>query len=652
MEMPTSIQILRKFWDFEQFRPLQADVIDAIVSGKDVLALMPTGGGKSLCFQVPALMEEGICVVVTPLISLMNDQVAHLKAKGIPAVALHSGLNFYEQDTALRKCIAGDYKFLYLSPERIQSPEFREYLQDMEVNLVAVDEAHCISQWGFDFRPSYLEITILREYFPSVPILALTASATELVQKDIVHYLSFKDYAIFYSSYKRANISLSVFLTESKINKILEVLQNVEGTAIVYGKTRRLTQDIASLLQLHSVNADYYHAGMTQEERTFKQEQWMQNRIRVMVCTNAFGMGIDKPDVRVVIHHDAPDSLENYYQEAGRAGRDGKKAYGVLLYYPADVEDLKSMPEIRFPAYGFIRECYQHIGNYLQVPVGEGKGNFYDFDLNSFIKTFSLHPLQTIYALKALEQQGFLEFNESIFLPAKVAFTADRGMLDYMEETEPELDRIVKCLLRLYEGILDHRVSVFIGQIASYCHIGEEEVKERLLRLQRYRILEYLPSKETPQIYFAENRAPAGFLNFDHGFYNKRKAIYTEKVASVINYIVLENACRMDYLCQYFGQKETFRCGICDNCLEKKKVALTIQALVDTGQRILDKIPPEGILLSSLKTILDWNDKDVQLSFQKLSEEGYLFFDQHGLIRKKVQGVNRKHSTTIPGLPD
>ncbi|MFT4204643.1 MAG: ATP-dependent DNA helicase RecQ [Chitinophagaceae bacterium] len=633
--MPTSIEILKKFWGFEQFRPLQSDIIDAAISGKDVLALMPTGGGKSVCFQVPALMREGICIVVTPLIALMNDQVAHLKDKGIPAVALHSGLNFYEQDSALRKCAMGDYKFLYLSPERLQSSDFREYLNDMHVNLIAVDEAHCISQWGFDFRPSYLEVTVLREYFPDVPILASSASATERVQKDIVQYLAFKDYKIFYSSYRRDNISLSVFQTESKINKIVEVLQNVDGTAIVYCKTRKLTQDIANLLHLYKINADYYHAGLTQEERTAKQEQWTQSRIRVMVCTNAFGMGIDKSDVRVVIHHDAPDSLENYYQESGRAGRDGNKSYGVLLYYPDDVKDLQLMPDIRFPSYEFIRKCYQHIGNFLQVPVGDGRGNFYDFDLNRFIKTFSLHPLKTIYALKALEQQGFLEFNESIFLPAKVVFTANRETLNYIEDSEPGLDRVVKCLLRLYEGILDHRVSVFIGQIASYCHIGEDEVKERLLRLQRYQILEYLPNKETPQIHFVENRAPADYLNFNHQFYQNRKEIYRDNIASVVRYIGLEESCRMDFLCQYFGQEDQFECGICDNCLASKKVHLTIKQVVNTSQVILDIIPYDGILLSDLKKRLDWQDDDIKVSFEKLSEEGLVYFDQHGKIRRK-----------------
>lgn len=633
--MPTASEILRKFWGYEQFRPLQSDIIETILSGKDVLALMPTGAGKSICFQVPAMVTDGICIVVTPLIALMNDQVGHLKDKGIPAIAFHSGLNFYEQDSALRKCVAGDYKFLYVSPERLLSNEFQQYLQDMEVNLIAVDEAHCISQWGFDFRPAYLEISILREIFPEIPILALTASATERVQKDIVEYLTFKDYKLFFSSFRRDNISLSVFETESKVNKLLEVLQNVAGTAIVYCKTRKLTQDVASLLQLHKITADYYHAGLQQEERQYKQQQWTENHIRVMVCTNAFGMGIDKPDVRVVVHHDAPDSLENYYQEAGRGGRDGKKSYAVLLYYPDDVTALKLMPDVRFPPYEFIKECYQAIGNYLQVPVGDGKGKFYDFDFNSFSKAFSLNPIQTLYALKTLEQQGFLEFNESVFLPAKVVFTANRETLNYIEESEPELDRVVKCMLRLYEGILDHRVSVFINQIARYCHIEESEVKDRLHRLQRYQIIEYWPNKETPQIHFLENRAPTDYINFNHGFYKARKDIYVHNVRSVVDYIQLEDVCRMDFLCQYFKKETAFRCGICDNCLNEKKENLSVKALVDTGKHILDKVPQEGILLSELKTILNWNDKDIQVCFQKLSEEGLLFFDQHGKIRKK-----------------
>ncbi|WP_447640155.1 MULTISPECIES: RecQ family ATP-dependent DNA helicase [Chitinophagaceae] len=633
--MPTAGEILKKFWGYEYFRPLQSDIIEAILSGKDVLALMPTGAGKSLCFQVPAMMQDGICIVVTPLVALMNDQVLHLKEKGIPAIALHSGLNFYEQDSALRKCVAGDYKFLYVSPERLQSETFQEYAKDMQLNLIAMDEAHCISQWGFDFRPSYLLVSILRQIFPEVPILALTASATERVQKDIVQYLLFTNYKILYSSYKRDNISLSVFRTESKYNKILEILQSVSGTAIVYCKSRKLTQDVANLLRLHQISADYYHAGLTQEERSAKQEAWTHSRTRVMVCTNAFGMGIDKSDVRVVIHHDAPDSLENYYQEAGRGGRDGKKAYGVLLYYPDDIKDLEKMPEIRFPNYEFIKECYQAIGNYLQVPVGGGKEHFYDFDLNNFIKTFSLHPLQTIYALKSLEQQGFLEFTESIFLPAKVVFTTNRETLNYIEESEPELDRIVKCMLRLYEGILDHRVSVFIGQMAGYCHIGEDEVRERLLRLQRYQIIEYWPNKETPQIRFVENRAPAEYLNFNHRFYQERKGIYVNNIKAVIDYIQLEQTCRMQFLCAYFGQEDHFRCGVCDNCLNAKKETLSTDDIVAIGQTILEQIPPEGIAFSDLKTKINWYSKDVQESFQQLSVEQTIYMDKNGHVRKK-----------------
>ena len=633
--MVSATEILRKFWGYDAFRPLQSDIIDTILSGKDVLALMPTGAGKSICFQVPTLMTEGLCIVITPLIALMNDQVTHLKEKGIPAVAFHSGLNFYEQDIALRKCISGDYKFLYLSPERLQSEDFRDSLQDMEVNLIAVDEAHCISQWGFDFRPAYLDIAVLRDYLPSVPILALTASATPRVQADIMEHLQFQDYKVFEGSYFRPNISLSVFQTESKINKAIEVLKNVPGTGIVYCKTRKLTQDVANLLKMQGISADYYHAGLSQEERTAKQNNWTENCVRVMVCTNAFGMGIDKPDVRVVIHHDAPDSLENYYQEAGRAGRDGKKSYAVLLYYPGDIKDLELLPETRYPPYEFIKICYQNIGNYLQVPVGSGKGEFFDFDFNSFIKNFSLHPLQTIYALKALELQGFIEFSESVFLPSKIVLTTTRETLNYIEESDPDLDRILKCLLRLYEGIFDHRVSVFVSQIAKYCHISEVEVQDRLQKLQRNHILEYWPHKETPQIHFIENRAPTEYINFDHSFYRKRKEIYQKKITAVIRYIQLQESCRMDFLCQYFSETEALICGICDNCLRAKKATITDNEVINTGLFILDIIPTDGILLSDLKTILNWNDQDVQISFQKLSEEGLIYLDTQGRVRKK-----------------
>ena len=428
-------QTLKEYFGFGTFRPLQLEISIAAMEGNDVLALMPTGGGKSLCYQVPGLAKDGLCLVISPLIALMNDQVQNLRKKNITAFSIHTGMARKEVINVLETASHSNCKFLYVSPERLETSLFKEYLPGLGVNFIAVDEAHCISQWGYDFRPPYLRISQLREELPGVPVIALTASATELVQKDICKKLSVDEadhFKIFRQSFERRNLSYSVFHVDSRINKIADILNNVQGTAIVYCKTRKRTKEIAELLRMQGISADHYNAGLTTEERSKKQNEWIQNKVRVIVCTNAFGMGIDKPDVRVVIHADVPDCLENYYQEAGRAGRDGKRSFAVLLFDEPEIEGLKQMPGIRYPDVETIRKVYRSVVHYLQLPEGEVPGDYYDFDLKDFIKKFDLDLNATIYGLKALEQDGWLSFNEQVFIPSTVRFTIFKNALyDY-----------------------------------------------------------------------------------------------------------------------------------------------------------------------------------------------------------------------------
>ncbi len=631
----TSQLILQQYWNYSSFRGEQEKIIDAVLEKKDVLALLPTGGGKSVCFQVPALMNDGLCLVISPLIALMKDQVENLLKRNIPAIALHSGMSFFEVKQTLQNAVNGDYKFLYLSPERLETNLFKEYLHSLNINLIAVDEAHCISQWGYDFRPPYLRIANLREELPNVPVIALTASATPLVQQDIIEKLKFKSPAIFLQSFEKPNLSFSVFKVESKINKVMEILTNVQGSGIIYCRNRRQTKKIAELLQLQNIVADFYHAGLTQEERNNKQTNWINNNIRIIVCTNAFGMGIDKPDVRTVIHYDVPDCLENYYQEAGRGGRDGKRAFAVLLYQSMEEDELKSLPDVRFPLMYDIRKVYQSLVDYLQIPIGLGEGKYYDFDLNEFIKNFKLDVFLVINVLKVLEQEGHLSFNETVFLPAKVQFIIDKNVLHEFEQTHAALEPLIKCLLRTYEGIYDNKVSIFEKQLAKLIRANTDVVKEQLQQLQSLGIIEYLPQKETPQIYFITNRASASSLHINHKNYLQRKQQYELRIETMLKYLHLETKCRSKFIAGYFGDNHLKDCGICDNCLKQKnttigkeefeKIALLIEKEID------NKEIKTADLLHSLKRIK--KDKLWKV-LQFLQDEKTIVIDNFGTIKK------------------
>lgn len=789
--MPDIHKILKEYWGYNTFRPLQEDVINSILEGKDTLALMPTGGGKSLCYQVPALANEGLCLVISPLIALMKDQVENLRKKNITAYAIYSGMSRAEVINTLKIATESNCKFLYVSPERLETALFKEYLPGMDVNLIAVDEAHCISQWGYDFRPPYLRIAALREELPDVPVLALTASATKEVQDDICdkltspltplrhgrrgdilphHYPKYKveqivqyenarinrsnsteaeaklwellcnsktghkfrrqhpiekfivDFVclemgliievdggyhntedqkiydefrtaelkqkkftvlrfsnevvlkdaytvkkeiiefielldkkktaatspfsisdgegpgmrVFRQSFERKNLSYSVFKVDSKINKVIEILNKVPGTGIVYCKSRKRTKEIADLLRLQNISSDFYHAGLPQEERNKRQEDWIKNKTRVIVCTNAFGMGIDKPDVRSVIHADIPDCLENYYQEAGRAGRDGEKSYAVLLYDDHDIIELEGLATIRYPSMDDIRKVYQAVANYLQIPTGSGEGNSYDFDISDLIKKFKLNTHTALYSLKALEQDNWLALNEQVFIPSKVKFTTNKESLYEFEKAHPELEPALKALLRGYEGIFDFPASISETVLIRLLKKDVEAIKKDLHRLHQYGIIHYEPQKDSPQIFFPKNRVKTEDLSVNPDLYNKRKEKFSARVKNIIQYVQELVTCRSKMIGAYFGDAKLLNCKVCDNCLRQKKVHIDEKEFEKISERIQAVLAPQPLPSKELLDQLGSFKKDKAWKvIEFLQAEDKLEVDKAGWVRLK-----------------
>ncbi len=583
--------ILKEYWGYDQFRPLQEDIINAVLEGKDTLALLPTGGGKSICFQVPAMTKEGLCLVVSPLIALIKDQVEQLKRRGIPALSIYSGMSFLEVKKIMQNAVHGNFKFLYVSPERLETRLFREYLPALNISLIAVDEAHCISQWGYDFRPPYLRIAALREQLRKVPVLALTASATQKVQDDICEKLEFgKDQQRFRQSFERPNLSYSVFNVPSKQNKLLEILQKVPGTAIVYCKSRKHTMDIAGLLRMHNINADYYHAGLNNEERNARQESWIKNNTRVIVCTNAFGMGIDKPDVRVVVHYDVPDCLENYYQEAGRAGRDGRKAYAVLLYSNKELDELQQQAGIRFPSEADIKTVYTALMNNLQVAAGCGEGISYDFDIGSFSKNFKLNILTATYAIKALEQEDILSFSDAVFKPSTAFIAVNRNDLAEFESMHPEMEEMIRGLLRSYGGIFDYPVIVNERQLAKFIRTDIDTVYKVLRQLNDYGIISYAPQKDTPQVTLLQNRMYNDSYSINMTGYKQRKKTFEERVSGIVSFVKNTTGCRSMVIADYFNAPLDKQCGICDNCISKKDNSISREEFDTVAGSILNAV--------------------------------------------------------------
>lgn len=632
--MSDAEKILKKHWGYNAFRPLQQEIIDSVLSGNDTLAIMPTGGGKSICFQVPTMSREGLCLVVSPLIALMKDQVLNLKNKGIPALSIYSGMSYREVEKTLKNAAYGNFKFLYVSPERLETELFLEYLSIIKINLIAVDEAHCISQWGYDFRPSYLRIAALREYFANVPVLALTASATLEVQKDICEKLLFqKNQQSFQQSFERANLSYSAFELSSKQNKLLTILKKVAGSGIVYCKTRKRTKEIAEMLSLNGISADYYHAGLSSEERNKKQEDWINNKTRIIACTNAFGMGIDKPDVRTVVHYDVPDALENYYQEAGRAGRDGKKSYAVLLFNEAELSQLKKQVQIKFPSKEIIRKIYGALCNFLQLPSGSGEGKSFDFDINTFAKNFKLDAYTINSVLKILEQEELITYSEQFFSPPTVEFTIDKSGLNLFEQSHPKYDEVIKGLLRSYDGIFDFPSAINEEQLSKFVGIKRENLLQMLNELKAYNIIDYTPQKEKPQIYFLQNRVRAEDLFINEKNILKRKEAYQKRLNAMVQFCTNKNECRSQLIGTYFTNDNLHACGVCDNCL-----ANNLKVSNDEFNSIsaaIKKLSSETALSSSqlFQQLSNFKENKIRKVLIFLQEENVVNVNKQGLIK-------------------
>lgn len=563
-------EILKRYWGFDSFRPLQSDIISSVLNGHDTLALLPTGGGKSLCFQIPALVKEGICIVISPLIALMKDQVENLKAKGIEAVAIYAGMGKREIDILLDNCIYGKIKFLYLSPERLLSEIVRVRISYMNVNLIAVDEAHCISQWGYDFRPPYQQIAEIREIHPKVPVLALTATATQFVREDIIEKLKFTAPKVFVQSFERKNLSYVVLDKEDKYKKLIDIVRNVKGTGLVYVRNRRETAEVASFLMRNQIAADFYHAGIPREERFRKQEDWKKNKIRVMVATNAFGMGIDKADVRFVVHLDLPESLEAYYQEAGRAGRDEQKAYAVLLANKSDQMALKAKYADHFPTVEDIKKTYHYLGNYFQLAFGAGEGLTFNFDLADFCKRFNVGVIKTMTALKFLEHDGYLTLSENIFLPSRVLFTASHEDVYRFQIENAGYDPLIKAILRSYGGAFDQYVKIEENEIAKKVGLSFSTAKKMISNLEEQGLLSYLPQSDQPQLQYIRPRVDFVHMDIDVKYIKLRKKIQLDQINAVLAYT--ENSeCRNVQLLRYFDEPNADKCGVCDVCLAEKK---------------------------------------------------------------------------------
>lgn len=582
--------ILKRYWGYDQFRPLQEEIIRSALQGQDTLALLPTGSGKSVCFQVPAMLMPGICIVVSPLIALMKDQVQQLRKKGISALALHTGMPYKEMIKTLELAVNSKIKFLYLSPERLQTRVFREYLAEMPVSLIAIDEAHCVSQWGYDFRPSYLQIKTLREALREVPVLALTASATPLVQTDVVSQLELRKATILKGSFSRDNLSYSCFEEDNKLQKLVTIFSQVEGSGIVYCRSRKRTVEICKHLQEKGFTASFYHAGLDQETRHDRQQEWTGNKSRIMVSTNAFGMGIDKPDVRVVVHYDVPDCLENYYQEAGRAGRDRQKAYAVLLYNQQELTELEVQAEKKYPTLDTIRKVYQSVASFLQIPSGAGEGLTYDFDLTLFCNNFQIDRPTAINALQILQAEGYYALNESVFVPSTVQFLANREWVESFEQLYPRHEPLVKALLRKYEGIYSYPAMISENYLAKICRSDREAITKDLHFLAQQGLIEYTPKKDHPQLVLLTERVKTEHVHIDLKALEKRKSLAKERLQALKNYIT-QSTCRSTYIGRYFGDDAIKDCGICDNCLRQKKSGPTTTQLLKLIPTLLAQSP-------------------------------------------------------------
>lgn len=615
-------QILHTFWGFTKFRPLQEEIIQSVLDGHDSLALMPTGGGKSACFQVPALARPGICIVVSPLIALMKDQVENLKDKGVRAIAIISGMGKREVDIALDNCIYGDIKFLYLSPERLLSDLVKERIRHMNVNLIAIDEAHCISQWGYDFRPPYLHIADLRELHPAVPVLALTATATEAVAADIQQKLKFRNGKVFRKSFERSNLGYLVYNEENKLRKLFSIAKNVKGTGIVYVRNRRETQEIARQLNLEGISAEFYHAGLDSAGRTKKQLAWKTSQTRVMVATNAFGMGIDKPDVRFVVHLDLPESLEAYYQEAGRAGRDEKKAYAVLLFNDSDKHRLIKKLEQSYPSVKEIKMVYHHLGNYFQLAYGAGEGLTLEIDIADFCNRFKLEAIKTLNALKFLEHDEYIALSETVFLPSRVQILIGQEEIYRFQVEQPAYDPFIKILLRSYGGLFDQFVGIKEIDLAKRLGISKAEAIQILRKLHAMEIISYTEQTDKPHITFIKQRLDDQHLQINARYLADRYRINEEQIRAVLAYVNTPS-CRSRQLLAYFNETHAPECGICDICIERKRARKKEPVTDEIIKDVLNALSNHSLQLDDLiVAIRSGNDKEKLDIIRELLDAG------------------------------
>ena len=617
-------RILKQYWGYDRFRGIQEDIIDSISKNKDTLGLMPTGGGKSITFQVPALAKEGMCLVITPLIALMKDQVQNLKKRGIKALAIYSGMSRQDIIITLENCIFGNYKFLYISPERLDTEIFRTKLRKMHISMITVDESHCISQWGYDFRPAYLKIAEIRELLPDVPVLALTATATPEVVKDIQARLHFRHKNVFRMSFERNNLAYIVRKTENKTAELLHILRSMPGSAIVYVRNRRRTKEITELLNNEHITADFYHAGLDDATKDIRQHRWQSGESRVMVATNAFGMGIDKPDVRIVIHMDLPDSIEAYFQEAGRAGRDGQKAYAVILYAKSDKTTLHKRIPDTFPEKEYIRDVYEHLQYYYQMAMGDGLDCVREFNIEDFCRKFKYFPVPVDSALRILTQAGYLEYTAEQDSTSRILFTIRRDELYRLREMGEDMDRLIQAVLRSYTGVFTDYTYINEDSLAIRTGLTRRQIYEMLVHLAKLRIVSYIPHKKTPYIIYTRERVEAQRIHISPEVYEHRKARYETRINAMLDYVTNNTVCRSRMLLDYFGERNEHNCGQCDTCISlRSKSKVSEQPDRETlCAKVCGIFSPESLAPAGLLKQLPMDKELLTEILHRLSDEG------------------------------